>query len=181
MLNQCWQEKQAQLFGGSSPKPLPLFHITCCLPLTCNAGQSDSERLLWRLNRIFQGCTDVEKWSHQLGYKFLLSRNGQEVNIIRLAVMNRQAIYFRDNCLLRIRQRKCCLVFWWIRRSALRKNIKRQGMSRAAGSLRGGQWKVDTSPPQKALLSRLGQMTRSIVDRGWWMVDIEGGQLKMDG
>ena len=84
-----WPEKQAQLFGGSSPKDLPLFHITCCLPLTCNAGQSDSERLLWRLNRIFHGCTDVEKWSHQLGYKFLLSRNGQEVNIIRLAVMNR--------------------------------------------------------------------------------------------
>ena len=41
-----WPEKQAQLFGGSSPKDLPLFHITCCLPLTCNAGQSDSERLL---------------------------------------------------------------------------------------------------------------------------------------
>ena len=40
------QEKQAQLFGGSLPKPLPLFHITCCLPLTCIAGQSDSERLL---------------------------------------------------------------------------------------------------------------------------------------
>ena len=53
-------------------------------------------------------------------------------------------------------------------------------MSRAAVSLSVGQWKVDTSPPQKALLSRLEEMARSIVDRGWWMVDIEGGQLKMD-